>query len=630
MIQKVRKSFITITMTMLTLVLIIPLFAVNIVTAVLTYNNTHTILEQIAQTEVYILEPRDPIPDHSFPTENQNMGVVKPVHTTSTSTASSQTTTISITIATSVEKQSEAENIIQTLSPIPHAQTTTPSLHSTDARHSTDVRPDIPKTTPHAATTPPQPPSWQQQTKTEPAFPSVQTNPTRPIHPNHPAFTQDFRENEFENNNYKENESWYGDWNGWYAAEVPALNAKIAAAVANFISLETAQNSSIIPNSANSSTTYTTTVSQTFPPESPQHLSENTQISKTLKPKVFDKQLREPLPPDQKPPSSIDHFVVFLDKENNVTDVQGSDDFTKESCSIILQNIKPNDKYDGYYGSMQYVRKDYNQGAVMVFSDRQSDIKMMKTILFVSIGLFLLMEFVVFFITRILTKKAMRPMQISYEKQQQFISDAGHELKTPLTVISANADILADEIGDNKWLTYIKSQAERMRILVQEMLDLTKITSSDQHIAQSHFNISSLVENVALPFECQAFEQKKTFHIELEPNVEFFGNTERIRRMIGIFIDNAFKYSNENGTIKIQLKTESNKKILRIYNTGIGIAKGEEEKIFERFYRSDTSRSKQGGYGLGLAIAKSIADQHGIKINVQTEPNQWISFNLTL
>lgn len=292
--------------------------------------------------------------------------------------------------------------------------------------------------------------------------------------------------------------------------------------------------------------------------------------------------------------------------------------------------IDPKDKYDGYYGSMQYVRKDYTQGAVMVFSDRQSDIKMLKTILFVSIGLFLLMELAVFFITRVLTKRAMRPMQISYEKQQQFISDAGHELKTPLTVISANADILADEIGDNKWLTYIKGQAERMRILVQEMLDLTKITNSDQHVAQSRFNISSLVENVALPFECQAFEQKKTFHIELEPNVEFLGNTERIRRMVGIFVDNAFKYSNENGTIKVQLKTESGKKVLRIYNTGIGIAKGEEEKIFERFYRSDSSRSKQGGYGLGLAIAKSIADQHGIKIQVQTEPGQWISFNLTL
>ncbi|MBQ8724855.1 MAG: HAMP domain-containing histidine kinase, partial [Oscillospiraceae bacterium] len=465
-------------------------------------------------------------------------------------------------------------------------------------------------------------------TRTQPTWQTDMTQQTRPTRPTRPVFTgmTDDRNNhdddDGDNNNseeYNADESWYGDWNGWYAVGVPAVNAKIAAAVAEFIALE-----SEAENTAVSGTTYTTTVSETLPPE----LSVETR--RVPQKKVFDKKTHAPVPPSESAPSSIEHFVIFLDKQDNVTEVQGTEDFTEESCALMLQEIEPKDKYDGYYGSMQYVRKDYTQGAVMVFSDRQSDIKMLKTILFVSIGLFLLMELAVFFITRVLTKRAMRPMQISYEKQQQFISDAGHELKTPLTVISANADILADEIGDNKWLTYIKGQAERMRILVQEMLDLTKITNSDQHIAQSRFNISSLVENVALPFECQAFEQKKTFHIELEPEVEFFGNTERIRRMVGIFVDNAFKYSNENGTVKVQLRTESGKKVLRIYNTGIGIAKGEEEKIFERFYRSDSSRSKQGGYGLGLAIAKSIADQHGIKIQVQTEPGQWISFNLTL
>ena len=616
MIQKVRKSFIAITMTMLTLVLILPLCAVNIFTAFLTYNNTHDLLEQIAQTEVYILEPREPEPIQAEPTDNQNMGVVKPVHTTTLTTASTtETTTVSTTVATIVETQGGSQNKTQTRLPAFHEDPTQGTTPPVQTQPDTTVTMTVP-----TGTTPPPPPEWEQQTRTEPTWQTDFTQATRPTRPTRPVYT-DYNENNG-NEDERDDQGWYGDWNGWYAAEVPAVNAKIAAAVAEFIALE-----STAENTAVSGTTYTTTVSTTLPPESPELSVETRRVPQK---KVFDKKTHAPVPPSESAPSSIEHFVIFLDKQDNVTEVQGTEDFTEESCALMLQEIDPKDKYDGYYGSMQYVRKDYTQGAVMVFSDRQSDIKMLKTILFVSIGLFLLMELAVFFITRVLTKRAMRPMQISYEKQQQFISDAGHELKTPLTVISANADILADEIGDNKWLTYIKGQAERMRILVQEMLDLTKITNSDQHVAQSRFNISSLVENVALPFECQAFEQKKTFHIELEPNVEFLGNTERIRRMVGIFVDNAFKYSNENGTIKVQLKTESGKKVLRIYNTGIGIAKGEEEKIFERFYRSDSSRSKQGGYGLGLAIAKSIADQHGIKIQVQTEPGQWISFNLTL
>lgn len=611
MIQKVRKSFIAITMTMLTLVLILPLCAVNILTAVLTYNNTHNLLEQIAQTEVYILEPREPEPEQASPTENQNMGVVKPVHTTSlTTTSTTETTTVSTTVTTIVESQSG--NSPQTRLPALHEDPTQGTLPPAV------TQPNTTATTAVTEVTPILPPSWEEQTRTEPVWQTDFTQETRPTHPTRPIYT-DYNADE------SEDPGWYGDWNGWYAAEVPAANARIAGAVAEFIALESETDNTA--KTTVSETTYTTTVSETTPPEPP---SDPEETRKVLQKKVFDKKTHEPVPPSELAPSSIDHFVIFLDKEENVTEVQGTEDFTEESCALMLEEIAPKDKYDGYYGSMQYVRKDYTQGAVMVFSDRQSDIKMLKTILFVSIGLFLFMELAVFFITKVLTRRAMRPMQISYEKQQQFISDAGHELKTPLTVISANADILADEIGDNKWLTYIKGQAERMRILVQEMLDLTKITNSDQHVAQSRFNISSLVENVALPFECQAFEQKKTFHIELEPEVEFFGNTERIRRMVGIFVDNAFKYSNENGTIKVQLKTENGKKVLRIYNTGIGIAKGEEEKIFERFYRSDSSRSKQGGYGLGLAIAKSIADQHGIKIQVQTEPGQWISFNLTL
>lgn len=616
MFQKVRKNFIAITMTMLTLVLTVPLCALNIITAVLTYNNTNELLEQIAQTEVYILEPENKKPDDLPPVQNQNVGAGKQVHTT-TVTTSTTTTTTTTTVPPS-EAETEGKKTTQ------NAVYQPPTVGTT-----APTQPQPPTNGTTATTvTPPMPPEWGDWT--EPTGQTDQTRPTRPTRPQHTEMTWATDDDDNGNNNNDDNDWDYGwyyeeyDWSGEYA--ISNYGAKLLSPA---VVIQAVSSRGLIASAAATEALTTTTTTQTTPPEPPADpFAAETQ--RGLVTKVFDKEIRLPQEHEAAAPSSIDHFVVYLDKAEQVTEVHGTDDYTAETCAAMISQLDKSEKYEGSYGNLQYVRKDYRDGAVMVFSDRSSDIKMLKTLLFVSVGMFILMECMVFVLTKLLTKRAMKPMQISIEKQQQFISDAGHELKTPLTVISANADILADEIGDNKWLTYIKGQAERMRILVQEMLDLTKITNSDQHLAQSRFNISSLVENVALPFECQAFEQKKEFHIELEPDVEFFGNTERIRRMVGIFIDNAFKYSNENGTIQVQLKTENGKKVLKIYNTGIGIEKGEEEKIFERFYRSDSSRSKQGGYGLGLAIAKSIADQHGIKIQVVTEPGQWVSFNLTL
>jgi signal transduction histidine kinase len=386
------------------------------------------------------------------------------------------------------------------------------------------------------------------------------------------------------------------------------------------------QASSSVTSTTTTTTTTTETVTTTLSQEPPmdmenrrQHINEEMQKDDHLLERKVEGS------------NSIDHFILLLDDTGTVYDVRGTEDYDTESGQILADTIAASKKNDGYCDSLQYVKLEYEEGAVIVCSDRLSDRTMLKNLLLISIAVFILMEGIVLLLTMVLTKRAMRPVQVSFEKQQQFISDAGHELKTPLTIISANTDILMDEIGENKWLTYIKSQTERMRILVQEMMDLTKLSNNSDTLIRSHFNISSLVENVALPFECQAFEQHKKFDIDTQPDIMFFGNTEQIRRMIGIFIDNAFKYSNENGTIQVQLKMEGGKKILKIYNTGVGIQKGEEEKIFERFYRSDASRSRQtGGYGLGLAIAKKIADQHHIKIQVLTEPNQWICFQLTL
>lgn len=329
--------------------------------------------------------------------------------------------------------------------------------------------------------------------------------------------------------------------------------------------------------------------------------------------------------------NALDYFMILSDLKGNVVEISGTELYTKEDAVIILSEIEKQNKTDGYYENLQYYSGTDSHGKITVLSDRTSDKQLLKKLLFVSIGVFFLMEIIVLFLAMFLTKRAMMPMQVSFEKQRQFISDAGHELKTPLTIISANADILSDEIGKNKWLDYIKTQTERMRILVSELMDLAKLGVLDESPSFQKFNLSSAIENMALPFESQAFEMNRKYEISIMPDLEYTGNPEQIKRMTGIFLDNAFKYSNEGGEIKLNLKEEGNKKILSIYNTGKGIKKGEEAKIFERFYRSDTSRAREtGGYGLGLSIASTIAESHKIKIQVESVENEWIQFTLII
>lgn len=329
---------------------------------------------------------------------------------------------------------------------------------------------------------------------------------------------------------------------------------------------------------------------------------------------------------------STNYFLAVLDTNGNITETIQADwyEYTDEEVQALVEQVQKNDKHDGRLNTLQYYAQDYPKGTIIAFIDCAKDLSFLRQLLILSIIIFILMESVVLVLTMMLTKRAMRPMQISFEKQKQFISDAGHELKTPLTIISANADILQDEIGENKWLNYIRMQTERMRVLVDEMMALTKMEYNNNLDTAERFNLSSAVETMALPFESQAFEQKKQFRIMVQPDLYFHGNSEQIRRMIGILIDNAFKYSAEHGEIKVSLKEETGgRAVLEVYNTGKGIREEEKEKIFERFYRSDSSRARAtGGYGLGLSIAKSVAEAHKIKIEVNSETEHWITFTL--
>lgn len=578
MIRRVRRQFICITMAMLTTVLLIPLIALNVITEAMSYNQTRNLLEQIAISETAVRQmPDGAPPDGKQPQETTDAvpaaGSDTSTETTVTTTDSTTTTAETTTVQT--ERAPAETKVAGSGAPAPAAvQTQPPTPRQTAAPKATTAVPrattarqtKAPVTTTKAVVSRETKPAATQPPQPDPPR---QTEPDLPPDPP-PWWGWDDPPHDYEDN--REN----------YAARQPVLYAMPLASLAQSVPMNDGGRKA------------------------------------------------PPFPDKRGDVVTIDHFLCFANAEGTLMRLDGTENYTEDDAQTMLDYVLEKGKTDGWYGSLQYFRKDYDRGTLVVFSDRSAEQLLLHKVLLVSILVFLLMEGVVFFLTMILTKRAMRPMQETFERQRQFISDAGHELKTPLTIISANVDILHDEIGENKWLSYIQSQAERMRVLVGEMMNLTKLEMGDKEKDFVDFSLSEAVSGAALPFEGQAFEQEKQLELEIQEDISYHGNPDQIKQLVGIFMDNALKYSKEHGEIRVTLQQVQNKKTLKVYNTGKGIPESEKEKIFQRFYRSDASRARAtGGYGLGLSIAQSIADAHKIRIQVESEYEHWICFILT-
>lgn len=576
MIRRVRRQFICITMAMLTTVLLIPLIALNVITEAMSYNQTRNLLEQIAISETAVRQMPDGAPPDgkqpqettdAVPAAGSDTSTETTVTTTDSTTTTAETTTVQTERAPAETKA--AGNSAPTAvqtQPPTPRQTAAPKATTAAPRATTARQTKAPVTTTKAVVSRETKPAATQPPQPDPPR---QTEPDLPPDPP-PWWGWDDPPHDYEDN--REN----------YAARQPVLYAMPLASLAQSV------------------------------------------------PMKDDGRNAPPFPDKRGDVVTIDHFLCFANAEGTLMRLDGTENYTEDDAQTLLDYVLEKGKTDGWYGSLQYFRKDYDRGTLVVFSDRSAEQLLLHKVLLVSILVFLLMEGVVFFLTMILTKRAMRPMQETFERQRQFISDAGHELKTPLTIISANVDILHDEIGENKWLSYIQSQAERMRVLVGEMMNLTKLEMGDKEKDFVDFSLSEAVSGAALPFEGQAFEQEKQLELEIQEDISYHGNPDQIKQLVGIFMDNALKYSKEHGEIRVTLQQVQNKKTLKVYNTGKGIPESEKEKIFQRFYRSDASRARAtGGYGLGLSIAQSIADAHKIRIQVESEYEHWICFILT-
>jgi two-component system, OmpR family, sensor histidine kinase CiaH len=334
-------------------------------------------------------------------------------------------------------------------------------------------------------------------------------------------------------------------------------------------------------------------------------------------------------------------FSVSVDNQGNVTSMPGQVFSVTDKAELedivgyCLAQQSPTGIVKNY--PLRYMKQARGAGTAIAFADRSHELSTMSSLLMTS-ALAGLGSFAVFFVISLfLSKWAIKPVKDAWEKQRQFVADASHELRTPLTSILSNTDIIlahkADKIASQeKWITYIKLEAERMADLVNSMLFLAKSDSAKQQYDMVSVNLSELVLTSLLPFESVIFENNKNLNHCIAPDIFINGNEALLKRLVVILLDNATKHSNENSSIYVSLAEDQEKAQLKVSNTGVPIAAGELEHIFERFYRVERSRSRDsGGSGLGLAIAQSIIQIHHAKIAVSSTSKETvftISFNL--
>ncbi len=330
----------------------------------------------------------------------------------------------------------------------------------------------------------------------------------------------------------------------------------------------------------------------------------------------------------------MDSFSILVDENFELIRIIISRDVDIDEEEIIsyANKVFSTGETMGETDNYAYCQKRTMYGYIIVFMDikpyQQASRNLMLTTQLIGAAAVLLFFVIAFF----LAKWLVRPVKETFDKQKLFISNASHELKTPLAVISANTDVLEAETEANKWTGYIRSETKRMSELVNELLCLARLDDKSGHqLVMSDTDLTNLVLQTALPFESTVFEMGKKLEVQAQPDVRVICDPSSIKHVLTILIDNAIKYSDEHGLISVKMYTQSNHRIIEVYNTGQGVPKDKLNKIFERFYRQDEARnSKSGGYGLGLAIAKSSIEAHNGKLTAQSEPGSWIRFTVVI
>ena len=318
------------------------------------------------------------------------------------------------------------------------------------------------------------------------------------------------------------------------------------------------------------------------------------------------------------------YYLVLVGNDQTIRQISnnGKSGYSDKELGNLALAFSQKDADSGSVGDLSYVKVMRQKGIYVAFVNNSIQSSYYGTLLY-TISIFGCIGLILLLIVSIwLSRWLINPVETVFEKQKQFISNASHELKTPIAIISSNADVLEREIGESKWVNYIKTETTRLNGLVSDLLQLATIDSKVDKNLFTKLNFSELVMSIVLPFESVAFEKQVNLNEQIEDNIYIVGDGIKLGQLLVILIDNALKYSENGGNILIKLIQHRDKRILTVSNTGEEIPISEQELIFERFYRVDAAHTREdGNYGLGLSIAKAITLSHNGKITVVSKNN---------
>lgn len=306
-------------------------------------------------------------------------------------------------------------------------------------------------------------------------------------------------------------------------------------------------------------------------------------------------------------------------------------DTTDKSIIDKTKELRKNGSKFGAIDEYVYVIRTLRSGnTVYIFVDNKEAINNAKSFFIISIFIFLLSIIVFAIISYYLAKWMIKPSEKAIQTQKTFVANISHDLKTPITIIKANADLIENEVQNKKSIKYIKQETEKLNHLVNEMLTLTKIDNTTNKENFKDFNFGDSLFDVVLPFESIAYEKGIYFNIEIDNDTTYFGDEINIQKLAEILLDNAMSYTQKGGTVDFNAYENSKSVIISVTNTGEEITDEKKEEIFYRFYRESKSRESTGNhYGLGLSIANTIVDKHKGKITVESK-NGKNTFTVTL
>lgn len=304
---------------------------------------------------------------------------------------------------------------------------------------------------------------------------------------------------------------------------------------------------------------------------------------------------------------------------------------TTNDAQIFAETLAENGKTEGYHKGYKFCTVSANSYIQYIFLDCSSQMNSFYSFLLSSIVVSFFGILLVFLLVFFLSKIAVKPVAESYEKQKRFITDAGHEIKTPLTIIDAGADVLEMENGENEWTQSIKNQVKRLTHLTEKLIFLSKMEEDSTRLQISDFSLSQAAQETVDSFEAIALTKGKTLHTDIQQNIIYKGDESMIKQLFSLLLDNAMKYSDDKGIISFILRASGKNKEIRIRNTVTQIERGRHDEFFERFRRRDESRnSKTGGHGIGLSVAKAIVNAHKGKITAFSENENTIDFVVIL